>query len=353
MFNLLSFFLLPLIISFAATPLVIKFAYKIGIVDDPKKNKHPKVIHTYPVPRGGGLGIFIAIFIATLIFLPLDKHVLAILSGAIVVVIIGLLDDKFNLNPYFRVIAGLLAASIPIMAGVGISFITNPGGGIVDLSIFNVELHFLGGGAKMFSASSLLALFYIFFMMNFLNMGAKGVDGQLPGVASIASMIIALLSLKFSADIAEWPIIILALVTSGSFAGFIPWNFYPQKIMPSYSGSTLAGYMLAVLSILSTTKVGTLIVTLGIPIIDTLYVVIRRVLKGKSPVWGDKNHLHHKLLDAGLSKRQVALLYWSFTGLLGIIALNLNTAFKIYTILGIVTLLGGIITWLTYKPQSR
>jgi UDP-GlcNAc:undecaprenyl-phosphate/decaprenyl-phosphate GlcNAc-1-phosphate transferase len=182
-------------------------------------------------------------------------------------------------------------------------------------------------------------------------MGAKGVDGQLSGVVIIAALTIAALSLRFSADIAQWPVIILASITAGAYLGFLPWHVYPQKIMPSHSGSTLAGYLLAVLAILSTAKVGILIVVLGVPIIDTTYTIFRRILQGKSPVWGDRGHLHHRLLDAGLSKRQVALFYWLSSIMLGILAVNLNTTTKIYTIIGIASIVGGLLLWLTYRSK--
>jgi UDP-GlcNAc:undecaprenyl-phosphate GlcNAc-1-phosphate transferase len=135
--------------------------------------------------------------------------------------------------------------------------------------------------------------------------------------------------------------------------GFLPWNFYPQKIMPGFSGSTLAGYMLAVLSILSTTKVGTLIVVLGVPLVDTGYTIVRRILSGKSPVWGDRGHLHHKLLDMGLSKRQVSIFYWATAALLGLIALNLNASSKLYTIIGTAILVGGLLLLATYKNTRK
>ena len=122
--------------------------------------------------------------------------------------------------------------------------------------------------------------------------------------------------------------------------------------MPGYGGSTLAGYLLAVLSILSTTKVGALMVVLGVPLIDTGYTIIRRILTGKSPVWGDRGHLHHRLLDAGMTKTQVALFYWGITAVLGFAAINLNTGAKIYTMVGVATFVGGLIIWLTYHPKK-
>jgi len=311
------------------------------------------VIHTYPTPRGGGIPIFIALVIASLIFLPIDKHLIGILLGATILVVMGTFDDRYNLNPYLRLVLGFLAAAMPIAAGIGISFISNPMGGIIDLSRPQIVFNLFGSVHSIWLLSDLFAIFWITFLMNVVNMGAKGVDGQLSGVTVVSALTIAFMSLKFSADIAQWPVIILAAITAGAYLGFLPWHVFPQKIMPGYGGSTLAGYLLAVLSILSTTKVGILLVVLGVPLIDTAYSVIRRIAAGKSPVWGDRGHLHHKLLDLGFSKKQVAILYWVVTAILGVLALNLNTKLKIYTIIGIAVLLGGLIIWITSQLKNK
>lgn len=336
--NLLFF---PLItsslIAYFITPMVIKMAKRLKIMDDPSKNKHVKVIHTVPTPRGGVIPIFVAILVASLIFIPIDRHLISILIGASIIFVMGFLDDRYNLNPYLRLGLGFLAALIPILSGIGISFLTNPLGGIIDLS--NPII------------SDLFALVWIVFMMNMLNMGAKGIDGQLSGVVIISAITVTALSFYYSADIAQWPIILLTGITAGAFLGFLPWHKFPQKIMPGYGAATLAGYMLAIASILSTTKVGTLIVVLGIPLIDTGYAVVRRLLAGKSPVWGDRGHLHHKLLDSGLSKKQVSQIYWSLTAILGMLALNLNSTYKLYTIIGVSLVLGGTILWLSYRSK--
>jgi len=351
--NFLTFlpFLVSLVIAYASAPLVIKFAKKFDLIDDPKKDKHKKKIHTYPVPRSGGLIIFISVFISALIFLPFDKHLIGILAGVLVLAVLGVADDKYDLNPYFRLLVQFIAAGMPIIAGIGISFLTSPINGVIDLSNPRITFELFGDIKSIWILSDLFALFWIVALMNFINMGAKGVDGQLPGVAVVASVTIALLSLRFSADITQWSVIILASITAGAFLGFLPWNAYPQKIMPGFSGSNLAGYLLGVLSILSTTKVGTLLVVLGIPLIDTGYTLIRRILSGKSPVWGDKGHLHHKLLEAGYSKRKVAYLYWVSTAILGFAALQLNTSSKIYTIIGVTIFVGGLLLWLTWQKK--
>lgn len=354
--QIMNLVLLPSLVSalvvYLTTPIVIKFANKIGIIDDPKLHKHPKVIHTYPVPRGGGIATFFGILVASLIFLPLDKHLSGILLGGTSIVILGLFDDKFDLNPYKRLVLQFLAASIPIAAGIGIAYLTNPFNGILDLSHPQLTINLLGEQRNIWILSDLFALFWIVTLMNFVNIGASGLDGQLSGTVVIAATTIAALSLRFSADITQWPVIILAAITAGAYLGFLPWHVYPQKIMPGFGGSTLAGFMLGILSILSTTKVGTLMVVLAIPLIDTTYAFIRRIIGGKSPFWGDRGHLHHKLLDAGFSKTQVAFIYWATTALLGIISLNLNASYKLYTILGVAAFVGGIILWLTHRPKK-
>jgi UDP-GlcNAc:undecaprenyl-phosphate/decaprenyl-phosphate GlcNAc-1-phosphate transferase len=357
MLKFLDLVLLPAtlaaIIVYIATPKVIGFAWKIGIIDDPKKNKHPKVIHTYPIPRGGGLAIYAGVFISSLVFLPLDKHLLGILAGAFVLIILGLLDDKYNLHPIKRLAVQFLVAGIPIAAGIGIAYLTNPFNGTLDLSQPQISFKLFGDQKSIWVFSDLFALFWIVTLMNFINIGASGLDGQLTGTTIIAAAAIAILSLKFSADITQWPVIILAAITMGAYLGFLPWHIYPQKIMPGFGGSTLAGFLLGILAILSTTKVGTLMVVLAVPLIDTGFSIVRRVVSGHSPFWGDRGHLHHKLLDSGWSKRKVAFFYWGITAILGLIALNLNASYKLYTIIGVSVFVGGILLWLTYRAKSK
>jgi UDP-GlcNAc:undecaprenyl-phosphate GlcNAc-1-phosphate transferase len=357
MLTFLDLVLLPAalaaIVVYLSTPLVIKLAWKIGIIDDPKKNKHPKVIHTYPTPRGGGLAVFAGIFVSSLVFLPFDKHLVGILTGAFVLVVLGILDDKYNLHPLKRLVVQFVVAGIPIAAGIGIAYLTNPFNGIVDLSQPQITFNLFGDEKSIWLLSDLFALFWIVTLMNFINIGASGLDGQLTGTTIIAAATIAVLSLQFSADITQWPVIILAAITMGAYMGFLPWHIYPQKIMPGFGGSTLVGFLLGILSILSTTKVGTLMVVLAVPLVDTGFSMIRRIATGHSPFWGDRGHLHHKLLDAGWSKRKVAYFYWAITVVLGLVALNLNASYKLYTIVGVSVFIGGALLWLTYREKLK
>lgn len=341
------------------TPLVIFIYKKLNWLDDPKKQTHPKVVHKYPVPRGGGVVIFLTITLVSVWFLPVDKHLIGILLGALVLAITGVVDDVKNINPYLRLALGFLAAGLVVGSGVGVPYISNPlePGAVINLSQPQIPIYIFGKLRTIWVMADIMALFWIVGAMNFVNW-SKGLDGQLPGIVVVAAVIIGVLSLGFADDIAQWPVIILAFILAGAYLGFLPWNFYPQKIMPGYGGGSLAGYFLAVLAILSGAKVATAILVLGVPLLDAIYSVIRRVLQGKSPVWGDRGHLHHLLLDLGWGKRRIAVFYWLVSGLLGILALSLNSEQKLYTIVLLAVMVGGILIWLntaTYylKHQDR
>ncbi len=332
--NLIIF---PLIVAFLvaliATPISIKIAWKLGLIDDPDKRKHPAKLHQKAIPRAGVIPIWVALVTASFIFLPIDKYLVGILIGATILLILGILDDKYDLNPYLRLGGCLLAAGIVVLIGIRIFFITNPLGGIIEFSQ---------------PLAIILALLWISFLANITNW-SSGFDGQLSGIVVIAALTIAFLSFRYSADITQWPVTILAAITAGAFLGFLPYNFFPQKIMPGYGGGTLAGFLLAVLAILSTAKIGTLVVVLGIPLIDAFYSIIRRLLAKRSPVWGDRGHLHHKILDDwGWGKRRAAFFYWGITALLGILALNLRSIQKFYTIVMLVLIIGILLLWFNF-----
>lgn len=340
-------FFFSFLISILTTPLVIFIYKKLGWLDDPRKSKKPNVVHKYPVPRGGGIPIYAAVMLASLIFLPIDKHLIGILLGGFLILIIGVLDDRFDLNPYLRLGVGFLAASCVVGAGIGIAFITNPFGGIIKLDQPQIPIFLFGKTRTIWILADIFALLWITWCMNFVNW-SKGIDGQLPGIVVVAGLTIGIFSLRFSADITQWPVIILALITAGAYLGFLPWNFYPQKIMPGYGGGALAGYLLAVLTILSTTKVGTGIMVLAIPMIDAIYTIIRRIKAKRSPVWADAGHLHHKLMALGWGKRRIAIFYWLISAFFGFLALTLNSQAKFYTICLLTVTFGGILLWLNY-----
>jgi len=341
---IISFF-----ISFIITPLVILIYQKLGLVEKPHREKDT---HTHPVPRGGGIPILMSLILTSIIFLPQDKHWWGIFGGVFLLGIMGILDDLLDLNPYLRLFGCFLAAGIVVAVGIGIAFITNPLGGIIKLDQPRIYFNLLGKTRSIWPLADTFALFWIVFLTNIVNW-AKGFDGQLPGIVAIAALTIAILAFRFSADITQWPVAILAAITAGAYLGFLPFNFYPQKIMPGYGGGAIAGFMLAVLAILSTTKVGTAIVVLGVPFIDATYSIIRRIVSGRSPVWGDRGHLHHKILDEWKwGKRKAAVFYWLVTAFLGFLALNLSSLQKFYTILMLTIIIGGLFLWFKYWQVS-
>jgi len=334
--------ILALATSFFATPLVIKLARRFGLVDDPRKRAHPAHTHKGVIPRAGGLAIYLGILLPILIFFPINKVLLGIILGGLVIILVGLADDYRDLSPYFRFLTNIFAVSLAIAGGVGIPYITNPFNGIIHLDTWRISFDFFGSHSILVWAD-VFALVWIVWCMNMVNW-SKGVDGQMPGFVAISAITIGLLSLRFSShDISQTAVTTLAFITAFSFLGFLPWNFYPQKIMPGYGGGSLAGFLLAVLSILSWGKLGTAILVLGVPMVDGFYTLGRRIFAGRSPFWADREHLHHRLLDLGWGRRRVAIFYWGLSAFLGFVALNLSSRQKIFAFLVLGVLVSGFL----------
>lgn len=343
-------FLSAFLLSFIFTPFVIRFAKKYNLIDDPKIRRHPAHTHKGKIPRAGGLAVYLTILITALFFLPLTNKILGILASATIITIVGILDDKYDLNPYLRFATNIFAVLITIASNITIPYITNPlTTGVLHLDQFKITLF----NVQITPLADISALIWIVWCINMVNW-SKGIDGQLPGFVTIAAVFIGLLSFKFYklGDQDQIIPIILASIVAGSYLGFLPFNFYPQKIMPGYSGGGLAGFFLAVLAILTSAKVGTAILVLGIPAADGFYSILRRLLAGKSPFWGDRGHFHHRLLDAGWGKRRIALFYWEVSAILGLISLNLESTQKLFTFITVAIVLGGAYLWITYFSSS-
>jgi len=346
---------LPLIItffsSFIVTPLIIQFAQKFRLTDDPNTRYHPAHTHTGIIPRAGGLAIYIALCIGILYFLPFSKLIVSMIISSTILVIVGLFDDKKDVNPFIRLGTNAIAALIVIAGGAGIPYITNPiSGGVIHLDTLRIELPFFPGHTILVWAD-IFAFLWIMWTMNIVGWSA-GVDGQMPGFVSISALILGFLSLRFTqTDIDQLPVTLLAFIVSGSFAGFIPWNFYPQKIMPGYGGKTLAGFLLALLGILSYGKFGTALLVLGIPMMDAAWILARRIIKKKSPVKADRNHLHHELLELGWGRRRIALFYWGVSAILGWVALSVNSTQKLFAMLVVAITIGGFFLWVRFFSQ--
>jgi len=319
--------LLPLgftfLFSFLFTYPTMIWAKKLNLVTDKKKRKHPAHTHKGIIPRGGGIPIFFSFLIACLIFLSINKIILGIIISSFLLLVIGVLDDYFDVSAYFRFFANLLISAIVVGFGLGIPYISNPFGGVIRLDQWKLNLDFFGHHQILILAD-ILAIIWLTWLTNMVNW-SKGVDGQLPGFVAITAFFLGVLSQRFTAhDISVKSTTTLAFIIAGAYLGFLPWNFYPQKIMPGYGGGALAGFWLGILSILSFGKLGTAILILSIPMIDGIYTILRRIYRKKSPFRADWGHFHHRLLEIGWGKRRIAIFYWLVSFILGIASLFLK-----------------------------
>ena len=322
MLNVLVFIIASLL-SYLFTIPAIYFAKKFHLVTDKKRRVHPAHTHEGLIPRGGGVPIYLALLVSTFLFLPLSKIVLGILISSFILILVGILDDYFDVSPYLRFFLNVVISALVIGFGLGIPYISNPFGGVIRLDQWKLSFDLFGNHSVLVLAD-ILAIIWLTWIMNMVNW-SKGVDGQLPGFVAITAFFLGLLSQRFTAhDISVQTVTLFSFIVSGVFFGFLPFNFFPQKIMPGYGGGALAGFLLGILSILSFGKIGTAILILAIPTIDGVYTIIRRIKNKRSPFRADWGHFHHKLLELGWGKRRIAVFYWSVSIILGIAALFLK-----------------------------
>jgi len=344
-------FITAFFITIIATPVSLVFIKKIGLFDDPKTHKHPAMIHAKPIPRGGGIPLFIGIAIAGILFLPITKTVIVLFIASFIALITGVLDDKFDISPYLRFLINIITALIVVGSGISIPFITNPMGGILYLNSIKLSLDFLGIHS-VFALSDIIAIVWIVWVMNMLNW-SKGVDGQMPGIVAISGVVIGILSLRFGA-FDEFNLINtnLSFIIAGAALGFLIFNFYPAKIFPGY-GATAVYLLLSTVSIMSSAKLATAILVMGVPMTDGIFTIFRRLLTGRSPFWHDKKHLHHLLLGLGIKQRSIALFYWIFSAILGTIALTLSSRAKLFAIIMLLIIVGGAILFLHFIIRHK
>jgi len=341
-------FLAAIVITSVLTFFTIPFAKKIGLLDDPKVHKHPGIIHTKPIPRGGGIPLYFGALLTSLIFIAFNQTMIAIFIAAFLALSIGLIDDKLNaqakdVSPYIRTLVQILTAIIVVASGVSIRYITNPfGTGVLHLNtpLFTLlSLHF------SLLLSDIISVLWLIWVMNMLNW-SKGVDGQMPGIVAISALVIGILSLKL--DPTGWGGLVdaqLSFIIAGAAIGFLFFNFYPAKIFPGF-GATSLYLLLGVASILTSAKLATAILVMGVPLVDFAFTIVRRLLAKKSPFHGDKKHLHHILLKLGYNQKQIALFYWCISGILGMLSFFLESRSKVFAILMVIAITGGALFFL-------
>ncbi len=350
MFGIVVSFLLAL----GLTPIITNLYKKNGWVDDPTYKKHAKKVHTQPVPRGGGIALYLAVAISAIFLLQIDVYLIAILLGGLIITIVGTLDDVYDLSPFYRLATNVLVALIVVGAGIGIAYISNPfGPGVIHLNQPQITFWLFAQSHSIWILADIFAVLFIVWNMNSINW-STGLDGQMPGFTAIAAIFIGLLSTRFTDDPSQFNTLHLCFIVAGAFLGYLIWIWYPQKSMPGYGGSTLAGFLLSVLAILSGAKVATTLMVLAVPTADAVFTIMRRILAGKSPFWGDRGHLHHKLIDVlGWKKPAVAIFYWGSSLGLGVLSLYLNTAQKLFTMMVVFALVFGFLVWAKITQRAK
>ncbi len=303
--------LVALIVSFLMTPVVKTFAYKVGAIDVPKDARR---MHKVPIPRLGGLAIFIGFMVSMLLFVQITPEMRSILLGAVIIVVLGVVDDIMALPAMLKFIVQIGAALIPALNGVTILAISNP-------NVLSDELYWVLG-----NLSIPITVLWIVGITNSVNL-IDGLDGLANGVSAISATTVLVIALMASE--AQVAVVMAALV--GACVGFMPYNLNPAKMFMGDTGATFLGFILATMSIQGLFKFYAVIsfavpfLILGLPIFDTAFAFIRRIAHGQSPMHADRSHIHHRLIDMGLNQKQAVATLYVISAILGLSAVVLTT----------------------------
>jgi UDP-GlcNAc:undecaprenyl-phosphate GlcNAc-1-phosphate transferase len=336
---LLIAFVAAAVLSFVLTPLVRRVAIRFNAVDEPGLRR----VNVVPIPRGGGVAVAAAFILVSVVliaandalhFIPVpfsvDIHdpagrgrVVALLLGGALAAAFGVLDDYFDLRARWQFVGQLGLAAIAVGLGVVVVVLSNPVGPEATIQLGTFAVGF--------------TVLWIVGMINSINF-IDGLDGLSSGVALIAALTLGTISLV--AQVAQPFIAVLCFALAGALLGFLRWNFQPASVFIGTSGVMFVGYTLAVLSILGTAKVAVALLVLGVPIIDAFWIIVRRLVQGRSPFSPDRGHLHHRLLDVGLSHRQTVVLIYAVCIVLGLLSLFLSGALQLLAFVGVFVLIG-------------
>ena len=305
--------LVALVVSFLASPIVKNFAYKVGAIDVPKDARR---MHKKPIPRLGGLAIFLGFMVSVILFVPIrgDREMQSILLGAVIIVVLGVVDDIMALPAMLKFMVQIVAALIPTMSGVVIQAVSNP-------NIFSSELYWVLGWLSI-----PVTVIWIVAVTNSVNL-IDGLDGLVNGVSAISATTVLVIALLASE--AQVALVMAALV--GASVGFMPYNQNPAKMFMGDTGATFLGYILATMSIQGLFKFYAVIsfvvpfLILGLPIFDTAFAFTRRIAHGQSPMHADRSHIHHRLIDMGLNQKQAVATLYVISAILGLSAVVLTT----------------------------
>lgn len=327
-------FIGALLLAGIMTPAMRAVAERVGAVDKPDGPGGRKV-HTRPIARLGGVAIFIAFAVVVLAAVPFSRQLGTLLLGAAILAAVGVIDDIRGLRASIKLGVQFLAAGIVLSGGIGITVLTNPFGGVIDLSWGRFAVDLFGWNFHITPIANALTILWMVGLVNAINF-LDGLDGLAAGVSGIAALV--LFALAISAGVNQPYVALIALILAGATLGFLPFNFYPARIFMGDSGAYLLGMTLAMLAIYSGGKLATLTLVLGFAILDGLWAAVRRIRRGTHPFTADREHLHHLLLGAGLSTRAAVIVLYAAAALFGGIALVSNSFAKLVALI----VLGGL-----------
>lgn len=316
-------FILAFGLSLVLTPAVRHLALKYDIVDRPGDSRK---VHVKPIAYLGGLAIFFAFLIAVAVSLAPSRQLDALLLGCAILVAVGVVDDIKSLSAWTKLGWQFVAAGVALAGGIGITSLTNPLGGEIILNSWHYSVVLGGLSFHIAPIANVLSLLWMVGLANTVNF-LDGLDGLACGVSGIAATI--MFALSVGPRVHQPGVALLAIILAGAAFGFLPYNFYPAKIFMGDSGALFLGLVLAMLAIYSGAKIATALLVLGLPILDAMWAVTRRLWQRRSPFKADRGHFHHLLIDAGLSQRQAVLALYAVSATLGVIALVSSTFAKI------------------------
>lgn len=331
-----------LILTVILSLLALKIFPRLGLMDRPQKYG----LNRAPIPYYGGLVIYVAFLVSVFAFVPLERHVVGLLCGATLIVAVGFLDDLFSLNPFIRLFAQGVAALMLAFFGIGILSINLPFLGVLDLN------HWIVDGVPLLAV--LFTVFWVMMIVNAMNF-VDGVSGINSGVSFVAGITMFFLSINplLHEDLAsQHGVALISLILAMVSLGFLLFDFPRARILMGDTGSTFLGFLIATLAIFSGGKVATAFLVIGLPILDMIWVVGRRILSGQKFWKGDLKHLHHRLMGRGFSERKVVLFYLSVTAIFGFSAVHLvSSQQKFFVMIALVLMMLLLAFFLIYLPR--
>ncbi len=328
------------VLSFILSPIAKKTAYKIGAIDVPKDDRR---MHKEPIPRLGGLAVFFAFLVTVLLLVPMNRELQGILLGAVIIVVLGVIDDSVSLPAMVKFVVQIFAALVVVYHGTRIDVISN-------VNIFSDTAYFSLGGWGI-----PVTVFWIVAITNAVNL-IDGLDGLSVGVCTIASISLLIIS----AILSELTLVVIMAALAGACLGFLPYNINPAKMFVGDTGATFLGFILATMSIQGTFKTYAILsfavpfLVLGLPIFDTAFAICRRLLHGQSPMHADRGHVHHRLIDMGFSQKQTVMILYVISGILGISAVLLTSSGAIRALFFIVAfIIASVIAVKIYRTFIR